>query len=510
MMRLKKSARQMIHGRSDDRGASAILVALSAVVLVGFAALAVDSGVLFSDRRQQQSAADGGALAAVQFARTQITADCSGSGASLAACRGAEEAIAVVNGTLNNRYSDADWAACTDPNTLPFSSSLSSCISYINDGLQEARVLLPGTDVNTPFGGVIGTSSARVGALAHAKADVGQSADILPFAVGPTGAGQAQSCLFAQSTAQLDISPCEASDSGNFGKLDLSIYGNSTLGTAEQCGNANPQGKMAVNIAVGADHPLEEAPETTGTVEEIGNCPVITNPVDNIPTQTGNARQGLTEGLFQSISNPSLEGRLRCKDGDAGEPPNKTSAVCEYFWNHPSIPETIDDTPLWDFIDSSNDLVGTSCPTSGIADRAAMEACLTAWKGLGSPSNPLFIESIQTAPRFAAVPILDTDPSGGSGDYDIIDFKPVYLETVYMNCTANSCDTIHSPGEDNPAPPGCPDPVTPLISHCGVGGSGNPLIQALTSFVLDLDMLPNSIRDNFPGQPGTIVFNLSK
>ena len=496
----------------SEEGATVVLVALSMLVLMGFAAVAIDSGILFSDRRQQQSAADVGALAAIQFARTESTAKCSGSGSSLAACRGAEEAIAVINGTLDNRYSDTDWAACTDPNALSFASSLSPCISYIDNGLQEVRVRLPGTDVDTPFGGVIGISSVEVGAFAHARVDLNQSADILPFAVGPTGAGQAQSCLFAQATAQLDITPCEASDSGNFGKLDLSIYGNATLGTlsVRQCGNANPQGKMAINIAVGADHPFEEAVETAGTVGDVSNCPILTNSVDNIPTQTGNASQGISDGLFYGISTPALEGRIMCKDGDAGELANKTSVLpCEDVWNQ--FPEDLDDTPLWHYISSSNDLAGTDCPTSGITDRAQMEACLTAWKALGSPANALFVDSIRTAPRFAAVPILSSDPSGGFGNYDIIDFKPVYLESIYMKCTANTCDTIHSPGEDNPAPPGCPNPVTPATSHCGVRGNGNAnAIEALTSFMLDLDMLPTSITDTFPGMPGTIVFNLNR
>lgn len=506
-VRNSNAMRRRIGHTRDDRGATAVLVALSALVLMGFVALAVDSGILFSDRRQQQSAADGGALAAVQFARTETTVECSGSGAALAACRGAEEAIAVVNGTLNNRYSDADWAACTDSNALPFASSLSPCISYINDGLQEVRVRLPGTDVDTPFGGVIGSSSAQVGAFAHARADLNQSADILPFAVGPTGAGQTQSCLFAQTPPQLDVHPCEGSVSGNFGKLDLSLYGNSTLGTPEICGNAMPQQKMATNIALGADHPLEEEFETAGTVNEVTNCPILTNPVDNIPTQTGNA--GIEQGLFHSVPTPALEGRLRCKDGDAQELANKTSVACEDVWTQ--LPEQLDDTPLWHFIDPANDLVSAECPKPGITNRAEMDDCLTAWKGI-SPTGPLFLDSIRTSPRFAAVPILDTDPSTGTGDYDIIDFKPLYLETIYVDCNAFRCDLVHSPGEDNPTPPGCPDPITDDTSHCSVPSSipGNNKLEALSAFMIDLDMLPTSITDHFPGEPGTIVYNLNR
>ncbi|MEE9177907.1 MAG: pilus assembly protein TadG-related protein, partial [Acidimicrobiia bacterium] len=45
----------------SDRGATALLVALAMVMLMGFAAVAVDSGLGFDERRQQQSAADVGA-----------------------------------------------------------------------------------------------------------------------------------------------------------------------------------------------------------------------------------------------------------------------------------------------------------------------------------------------------------------------------------------------------------------------------------------------------------------
>ena len=78
-------------GRNDS-GVTAVLVAMMMFLLMGFAAVAVDSGILFSDRRQQQSAADGGALAAVQFAKTGLpTVECTGlSGTARAACRGAE------------------------------------------------------------------------------------------------------------------------------------------------------------------------------------------------------------------------------------------------------------------------------------------------------------------------------------------------------------------------------------------------------------------------------------
>ncbi|GAP60556.1 hypothetical protein AHiyo1_41080 [Arthrobacter sp. Hiyo1] len=54
--------------RDDDgeRGAVAVLVALLLVVLLGFAALAVDAGMLYSEKAQVQNGSDAAALAVAQ------------------------------------------------------------------------------------------------------------------------------------------------------------------------------------------------------------------------------------------------------------------------------------------------------------------------------------------------------------------------------------------------------------------------------------------------------------
>ncbi len=50
----------------DDRGATAVTVALAMVMLFGFAAISVDVGVLWSDKKQLQNGADAAALAIAQ------------------------------------------------------------------------------------------------------------------------------------------------------------------------------------------------------------------------------------------------------------------------------------------------------------------------------------------------------------------------------------------------------------------------------------------------------------
>ena len=485
-------------GRNDS-GVTAVLVAMMMFLLMGFAAVAVDSGILFNDRRQQQSAADGGALAAVQFAKTTLpTTNCGAlSGIDYAACRGAEEAIDVVEGTLPGRYAlVGDWDSCVDagkPAEYTQSSTLSDCISF-TDNLQKARVVLPGTDVDTTFARVIGVNTVRVGAFAEASLDIDQSADIWPFAVGPSGAGATQACFSAGSTSNLDIAPCGAGNQGNYGKLHLYLYGNSTLGTPEECSGSNAQ-RMATNILIGADHPIELTSFSPGIINDVDNCPLISNPVDEVETWTGNAAGAMEDGFFNGIPQMPWEGRFMCKGPISTDTANENSAQgfvsqeCVDIKNNMS--EEIDHTPLWYYITSGAAAESVGACVDTISDRAGMLACLDAWIAWGAHTVTLFEPELTESPRFGAVPILNADPGGGS---------------------ANPCDIVHSPGEDTDAAPpsACPNPLTPAVSSCGWKGNGNKAIEAVTAFMMTLDMLDPVVAANFPNRLGTIVFNLSK
>ena len=507
-------------GRNDS-GAVAVLVAASMLLLMGFAAVAVDSGILFSDRRQQQSAADVGALAAVQFAKTTLpTTNCGAlSGIDYAACRGAEEAIDVVEGTLPGRYAlVGDWDTCVDagkPVEFTQSSTLSDCISF-TDNLQKARVVLPGTDVDTSFARVIGVNTVRVGAFAEASLDLNQSGGVLPFAVGPGGAGSDQACFTAQSAGTLDIAPCDTSSEGNFGKLNLYLYGNGTLNTPEICTGSNAE-RMSVNIVLGSDHPLEPVGVSPGIINDNTNCPLITNPVDEVETWTGNAAGAIADGFFNGIASPAWEGRLVCKDGDVTENPAQGFVSQDCVDINNNLPEEIDHTPLWYYITpgANSEVVGGACAPGGgaITNRDEMEACLSGWKAWPiAHTLSLFEPELNDSPRFAAVPQLDNDPGGGFGTYLITGFLPMYIETIYFKCNANTCDIVHSPGEDSDGaqPAACPDPLTPDISSCGWKDNGNKGIEAVSTLVMTLDMLDPVTAATFPFKPGTIVYNLSK
>ncbi len=498
-----------------ERGATAILVALSLVLLLGFAALAVDGGAAFDDRRQQQSAADTGSLAAVQFANNRFApmpAACTGSILQQSACRGADEAIKVVNGSLGNRFSLTQWSACVDSGDAgyPVGSTLSDCISFTSN-LKKARVLLPTTAMNTTFGRVIGTASININAFSEAGADLNSTGDVIPFALGPAASASSQACLFANPTDNLNVAPCNGPTEGNFGFLDIALYGNSEMGTIPQC-SGDTQGRLATNLAIGSDHELAIWNTGDPVRNDTNFCPVFTAQPNEVPTQTGGSNTGLEDGLFRGINpNPTAEGRLACKDGDANEIhrfPKTSLGTCVTVLNN--FPEELDNSPLWDYLlPGGASFAGPACANPDT--RQEMESCLVAWKAAAVTSAtdpPLFDFDIIESPRFAAVPDLNLNPSNGTGNYLILGFSPVYLETLYLGCNANTCDVVFSPDEASIG--ACPGTMVPTINHCGTPANGNKNLRAVSAFILELEMLDPELIDHWPSRPGVIQFNLIK
>jgi len=60
---IKKAAKTIANLTADQKGVSLVLVALSLVVLMGFAALCVDAGMLYKTRREMVNSADAASLA---------------------------------------------------------------------------------------------------------------------------------------------------------------------------------------------------------------------------------------------------------------------------------------------------------------------------------------------------------------------------------------------------------------------------------------------------------------
>ena len=99
--------------KSQERGQALVLIALAAVGLFAFTALAIDGSRVFSDRRHAQNAADTAALAA---ALSKVRADPPETGAAAADTAGKERAAS--NG-FNDTNSTVEIHSCSEPNLNP-------------------------------------------------------------------------------------------------------------------------------------------------------------------------------------------------------------------------------------------------------------------------------------------------------------------------------------------------------------------------------------------------------
>lgn len=492
-----------------------MLIALCMLVLLGFGAIAVDSGLKFDERRQEQGGVDAGTLSAGIGAQVNPTQPGCGSfaGVELAACNGAVVAMSIINKNADAAYPVAAFDNSTlCPNSAfpaEYSPGSNGILSRVNDGgtnrtldclrwnenMSKVRVILPITPVNTTFGRVLNVNFINVNAIAEAEAELKRPGQLIPFVVGPSGQGANLTCLY-EPPSGIAQPPCDGPTQGNFGFMLPYLYGDSVIGTPVQC-TPVANTTIASTLAKGADHIYALNSAVPGVANDRANCPNKNQLIDQIDVRTGDPSGPIEIGALETIL--GTEGRLRCKDGDSAEPDwidpawSSTGPCADVNDRHD---ERLDNTPLWTFI---NPAATGAC--SGVNNRAGMTACLASW----TPSKgQLFTTALRTSPRLAWVPRVDIDPaSGGSGFYMIEEFLPVYLQTLYLKCNAAGCDVAFDPGEVSAGP------CAGFGSSCGWPSSGNKKLDAMSAFILRTGMLPFPL-DQFPGAPGQLLYNLSE
>jgi hypothetical protein len=487
----------------DEHGLALVLTALLLVVIMIFAAFAVDLGMLFNERRQDQTGADAAALAGAGML---------GGGQDAAAQKIIDVSYQNLDtgGTLAQWT--ARWAACSDPgrdaSEYPVVSTQSPCISF-NPYLTRVRVRIPDMPVDMAFSKAAGFDRFISTAVAEAELIYGFASGILPFGLPGGSANQSEVCLKSGPDGHAPVMPpCDGSTTGNFGSLDISWYGNPTLGTPTQC-TGNENGRLAGNMALGVDHPLDElsgpdeSPPETG--EAVRNdrslCPDQGARPNQILGQTG-IGSGLDPGMVSGVNvdGRSVPGRL-----------TRTSFATRAVR---SGTPAIEDKPLWEFIDPGLTTgIPTSCVRSNIASKAQMKTCIADYVSgvecgtAPSPcTTPLFtadtdgdamngVVDIQRSSRFAFVPELWELVWGpGSGDYTIKRFRPVFVQTTFFGCDSSSCDGLHDPGETGSGLP---------VPH-------NRKLAALTGLLLVKEMLPPHVIAQGPGASGTPSIVLRK
>lgn len=456
----------------DDRGVTLVLSALVLVTLLIFSAFAVDVGAVYNERRQDQTAADSAVLAAAS--PSVITSD----QAVL------DEVLDRLNANIPRaEFTQADLDTCdADAGTLPVLADVGgvtyNCVSF-NTSRTEVRVQVPPRQYSTMFAHLAGVDSLGHSAFAIGGTTAGGFGGVLPFAItGGTGSGHL--CL-KTGPGGLAISPCEGPTSGNFGFLNFAHFGSTALGTPTEC-HGQGKGRVPANIAMGVDHDLTlygRAPHENDVVEDTGTpCGSIAGP-NAAYSVTGNIPGTLGEGLFSGSN--FYDNRPARLQRRAETPP-------PYFGWTTIGPRSLDDNPLWEFIDSSlsgSDDVPTSClrsqfvePGGGLGTmddlpsavrshiggealndrmRLLLERCFAHY-ATGEWSDDGFIESasgcatypcsdpvfarqsqsgsydIQQTPRFGYVPVLveNSFPSGGSSLMRFDRFRAIFIQRVVI------------------------------------------------------------------------------
>lgn len=528
-----------------EDGAVVLIFALILIVLLGFAAVAVDVSALYVERRHAQTAADVGVLSGAQFAG--IDPDATSAEARQAVI---DEVKSITAGNL----ASADWDACVDagrPTEFAPVPGETDCISF-TFGLTKIRVRVPDQSFDTYFAGMLGIDTLQTSAAAEVETFDFRNGDILPFGIPTTDADAVVGC---PSDHPNGLYPCDGPASGNFNRLQIRQWGTNPP-PDNDCTHSN--GMFEDNIAMGVDHPLGIFPDNLGRDVDLCADPNVANPPGIVQSNTGVAQSTLAPGFV--TGNTGGNGF----DGRFTNTPFATSTIMGY---------EVDNKPLWEFItnfpggtaltgipdscqgtsfsagineDWDEDLYvslgldpvlddpqyDASDPNSHKEERTSFEhmaRCLREYKlgpwdpgagyiGPGDPgnyvgafydsankgsgvlfgkqdngsSNPAIgVFDLQLSPRWGWSPIGAF--TNGVADFPITGYMPIFVNTLVSNCNANECTWVWSAGEDQ---------------DVGIPG-GNKVASAL-SFQLPESTLPPEVIDFGPNSEYVADYTLTK
>lgn len=487
--------RPLLQRRCDDRGAVIPLTALGIVALVAFVGFAVDVGLAFNERRQEQAAVD---MATLSVVRMAFDANFQNPDELF------DEAVRLSLANMDGSVSAAEWRQrfleCSDPGrvaagyTVPLTTSegVVDCISVTPD-VSALRVRLPETEVPTIFANVVGFEAWTVSAFAEAGLVERAAPNIIPFAMSASGDAAGRYCLRQPQGNNNQATPasedCQGMFQGNTGVIQIV---RPSWGTPPQNCNGGFAAVIERNVAQGIDHMLAAYPETNVTVQE--TCPNVTAGLDpnTINTDTGQNNMNSVEPGLVLRGDGFYEdgGPARLKRG----PFPKTQIVKS---------QALDDKPLWEFIDTSL-AFGTDVPAScapgfvtSLAPndyRVGLDNCFAEYHS-GGFDHPLFTEELMESPRFTWVPEATTDLAAtcnGNCWFQIQQFRPVFLQTLYYN--TGNCWWGVNPGLPNQMHnTGTCWQLPSVIST--VSASSNISLRGLGSYYFQFEMLPEEILE---------------
>ncbi len=515
-----------------ERGAVSIIVGVGVVFMLGIAAIAVDLGNGWAERRHVQNGADLAALAgAVELARggdTQAAVD---------------EILDSVN-TNVRALAATDWmpATCSDGDELANTAAdlgltpATECISF-NLDFSEVRVRVPPQTMDTSFAPVIGIDALTLNASANAGGLTAYEPPP-PFAVLDGFEAGDEACLrtssnidpgevwtgngpgVAPSPVAGSVDPCDSNE------LDFSSQYMGTLDTPiwfDDAGNVIcKSNEIAYLIAGGIDHRLARftdnpdpgnspgfgaggygVPDPREVEDECGTVP--TERPNTIPLTTGTTSGMLRCGLLTARSG-NCASAVPGPAGRADRPARLHQG--DYVQStYQFVGEDMDNEPLWNFIRPDIAMVtapgactniynNRSNPTWDYYDKHdEMVECLDRWKDTNY--DPIFVDDIGRGARFMFAPLLaedSLDPSDPQGPRSCItsaspqcvhidDWVPMYIQTLYVESNGLSADCD-------------PNSVDVGRHHAGQQfscGGNNKDVDAASAMVLGCGMLPRTL-----------------
>jgi len=470
----------------DDRGATALLIALALVLIMGMAAYAIDISAAKNERRLDQNGADASVLAgALEFAL-------GGSAQSII-----DEAKAYI--ALNVRpVSAADWSACTDVDALPLLSSSipgvvggSNCISFQfapDDSLMRVRV--PNQRTNTTFGRVLGATEIQTFAAAEAtifETSNGAFPSGIFDGVGPG----AEVCIKTGTAGGRDS--CGASTTGDFGNFNPYFYTELSAGPQfSLCASGNQTQPLSRAVADGLDHRLGTTPVSPGNRTNGGDCPGFPGPLNpnRVDSGGGYSNNDVTSGLITGGAWPSNSDSF---SGRLTRGPYVSSAITIFG-------EAIDNKPLWEFIDPAEadhpDCIAAAALNPGtVADVLAAEVVMR--DCLANESDQLFSSDLANTMRLATVPQYHQAAPLPSNSccYDIQIFLPAFIQGLWTAFGGQwTCDNVfvdpgggfcmHEPG---------------MEGEIDISASGQQRVDSASAIVLGCYHLPAPLCQTISG-----------
>ncbi len=475
----------------NDRGAVAVIVALCLVLFCGMAALAVDLGFGYRERRFDQSGADSAALGG--SLEMVITDQSNPVQAGLA------QIYALVNQNLARTVPQAAWTACTDAGALTWRTKThsavlgttngSDCVSLSAD-FNTLRVLVPVQQTPTIFGRVMGFNSIGVNAFAEAERNTnwGGGGDFPSGVLSGTQAG-ATICI-KTGTGSSSHESCGSPSTGDFGNFKPYFYSQIDGSLASLCVSGEQSYSMSRAMADGIDHQfsgynmLAPNPRINGRWCQTSGVPGPPFP-NMVDSAAGYQNADITNGLIAGgnwISNYS--GRLT-------RGPYVDGSARVYGFS-------IDNRPLWDYIDDTMAMTGapacdtartTSASIALAAYPAARTALVTCIAEADAAGLRIFGSDLFTTHRLAHSPLYHETSllSSNACCYHIKGLVPIFIEGVWAR---SAHATFQCNGEFDDSVSGMCTHRPGLAGSMDVNPPGQKNIDSASAIVLSCAVIP--------------------